>query len=57
MVNREDIEQLKTLLVNLDIDYNEWTSDYDEDIDYEDLKKRIYDTQREIKSIVECWEE
>ena len=55
MVNEEQIKALKQLLIQLEIDYNEYTSD-DEDYDYEDLKKRIFNIQEEIKAITEYWE-
>lgn len=57
MITREDIEFLKKYLSNIEILYNEYTSDYDEDIDYEDVKKQIYDLQSMIKSITSFWEE
>lgn len=57
MITREDIEFLKRYLSNIEILYDEYTSDYDEDIDYEDVKKQIYDLQSMIKSITSFWEE
>ena len=57
MITKEDIELLKWYLSNIETAYNEYISDYDEDIDYEDLKKHIYDLQSRIKSITSLWEE
>ena len=52
----EDISYLKWCLTNLEVVCNEYYSD-DEDYDYEDLKKQIFDLQVRIKSIAETWEE
>lgn len=57
MINKEDIERLKYLINQVEIDYYEYTSDDGEDIDYEDLKKRIFNIQCEIKAICENWAE
>ena len=51
MVTFDDIKKLKQLLEELEIlnfEYND-----DDEYDYEDLKKRIYNIQDEIKSITE----
>lgn len=54
MVTFDDIKNLKQLLEELEIlkfEYND-----DDEYDYEDLKKRIYNIQDEIKSITNYWE-
>lgn len=55
-VNRQDIETLKQLIQQLENDYDNYMIE-DEDVDYEDLKKEIFNIQCEIKAIVECWAE
>ena len=57
MINIEDIQKVKELLNELEINVNTWNSESEEDfeVDYEDLKKRIYDLQDYILSIVESW--
>lgn len=55
MVTEEQIKAIKQLLMQLEIDYYEYTSD-NENYDYEDLKKRIFDIQEQIKAITEYWE-
>lgn len=57
MTTREDIEYLKYSIQELDNAFTEWELPDDDDIDYEDLKKRIFDIQRRIKSFCENWEE
>lgn len=58
-INREDINRLKYLIQQVEIDYDTYMSDEEEDfeIDYEDLKKEIFNIQREIKAISEKWAE
>ena len=56
MATMEDVGYLKWCLTNLEVVCNEYYSD-DEDYDYEDLKKQIFDLQVRIKSIAETWEE
>jgi hypothetical protein len=56
MATMEDVSYLKWCLINLEVVCNEYYSD-DEDYDYEDLKKQIFDLQVKIKSIAETWEE
>ena len=56
MATMEDVSYLKWCLTNLEVVCNEYYSD-DEDYDYEDLKKQIFDLQVRIKSIAETWEE
>ena len=57
MITMEELKYIKYIINQLEVDCGEWYSDDDEDIDYEDLKKRIYNEQTKIKSIVELWEE
>lgn len=61
MTNGLEIKALKQLVEQLESDYLNYITDFDEEedneIDYEDLKKEIFNIQREIKSIVESWEE
>ena len=55
MATIEDIMMIKNALSLLETDINTWNSN-DDEIDYEDLKKSIYDLQDSIKSIVDYWE-
>lgn len=59
MASRFDISYLRSLLETLDSLVYEYKTGIDEqeDYDYDDLKKRIYNIQLKIKSIVEKWEE
>lgn len=61
MTNGLELKALKQLVEQLESDYLNYITDFDEkednEIDYEDLKKEIFNIQREIKSIVESWEE
>lgn len=58
MVTKEQINQLNNLLIQLRIDYDEYFSqEEDYEIDYEDLRKEIFNIQVEIKSITEYWDE
>ena len=58
-INKEDIKRLKYLIQQVEIDYDTYMSDEEEDfeIDYEDLKKEIFNIQCEIKAISEKWAE
>lgn len=60
MAERFDISHLRSLLETLDSLVYEYRctdfEDEDDTYDYDDLKKRIYDIQDEIKSIVGKWE-
>lgn len=61
MASELEIKALKQLVEQLESDYLNYITDFDEEedneIDYEDLKKEIFDIQRKIKNIVERWEE
>ena len=58
MITKEQINQLNNLLIQLRIDYDEYFSqEEDYEIDYEDLRKEIFNIQGEIKAITECWDE
>lgn len=56
-INETDIKILKILLEQIENDYYLYTGEYDEDIDYEDLKKEIFNIQKAIKGISEKWAE
>lgn len=60
MIDDLELEELNSLMEELNSDCKAFWYDetiIDEEIDYSDLKKRIYNIQREIKSIVERWDE
>ena len=58
MAERFDISHLRSLLETLDSLVYQYKVGQlsEEDLDYEDLKKQIYDIQDEVKSIVERWD-
>jgi len=62
MATEEDLKQLKYYINYLSDTISIWNIpeediEEEEEIDYEDLKKRIFDLQLNIKCIVESWEE
>ena len=54
MVTFEDIKKLKQMLEELEILEFEYRDN--DEYDYEDIKKRIYNLQDEIKCITNYWE-
>ena len=62
MATKEDLKRLRFYVDYLSNSIDVWNIaeediEEDEEIDYEDLKKRIFDLQLSIKCIVENWEE